>query len=58
MDLAVRGGTETVLLVEDEDAVRGLAATVHRESNGYRVIEARDGVEAEQIGRRSGDVCT
>ncbi|HEY1381123.1 MAG TPA: response regulator [Gemmataceae bacterium] len=54
LDLSVRGGTETVLLVEDEDAVRGLAAKVLA-SYGYRVIEARDGAEAEQVGRRGGD---
>jgi hypothetical protein len=51
LDLSVRGGTETILLVEDEDQVRGLARTV-LDSYGYTVIEARDGVEAEQIGRR------
>jgi two-component system cell cycle sensor histidine kinase/response regulator CckA len=55
LDMAVRGGTETILLVEDEEAVRGLAAKV-LSSNGYRVIEARDGVEAEQVARRSEDV--
>jgi nitrogen fixation negative regulator NifL len=44
----VRGGNETVLLVEDEDAVRSLARNV-LERKGYRVIEARSAVEALNI---------
>ena len=47
-------GTETILLVEDEESVRGLAAKVLA-GYGYRVIEARDGSEAEQVARREGD---
>lgn len=42
------GGTETVLLAEDEDGVRMLARLV-LEKNGYKVLEARHGVEAVRI---------
>jgi len=38
-------GRETILLVEDETAIRGLLEGVMRR-RGYRVLAARDGVEA------------
>jgi PAS domain S-box-containing protein len=41
---------ETVLLVEDEDVVRRLVRQV-LEQNGYAVLEARDGLEAVELGR-------
>jgi CheY-like chemotaxis protein len=41
-------GTETILLVEDEDLVRNLTLEVLK-SCGYRVIEARNGSEALEI---------
>ncbi len=41
----VQGGAETVLVAEDNDAVRSLARSV-LEGAGYRVLLARDGREA------------
>ncbi|MFH2053684.1 MAG: transporter substrate-binding domain-containing protein [bacterium] len=44
----VRGGAETILLAEDDQAVRNLAQTILTRS-GYRVLTAGDGEEAVQV---------
>jgi two-component system cell cycle sensor histidine kinase/response regulator CckA len=49
----VRGGTETVLLVEDEPALRAMNARVLADL-GYRVLEARSGVDALDVWERHG----
>lgn len=41
-------GHETVLLVEDEEMVRGMTRTLLQKS-GYRVLEARDGHDAVHV---------
>jgi two-component system, cell cycle sensor histidine kinase and response regulator CckA len=48
----VRVGPETVLLVEDDELVRGLTREILRQ-NGYTVLEARDVHEALRIGGQS-----
>jgi two-component system, cell cycle sensor histidine kinase and response regulator CckA len=44
-------GSETILLVEDEDGVRALARHILQDC-GYTLLEARDGPEAEQLARQ------
>lgn len=44
-------GSETILLVEDEEALRALVRKV-LESNGYKVLEARSGEDAAAVSER------
>ncbi|MBA2379839.1 MAG: response regulator, partial [Blastocatellia bacterium] len=48
----LRFGTETILLVEDEDVVRNLSREV-LQTCGYTVIEAANGVEALEVFKRT-----
>ena len=47
-------GSETILLVEDEDAVRSLTRYT-LQMQGYAVLEARDGEEALRVAERYRD---
>ena len=52
----VKGGTETILVVEDDDNVRAFLSRSLLEL-GYTVLEARDGLEGvDQVERRGGRV--
>ena len=53
-DDRVSGGSEAILLVEDEPDLRQIAR-VFLEDFGYRVLEARDVEEALRIGRNHDD---
>jgi two-component system cell cycle sensor histidine kinase/response regulator CckA len=48
--LQAKRGTETILVAEDEDAVRTLIARILR-AQGYLVIEAVNGLEAVRVAR-------
>jgi len=48
VESAAQGGSETILLVEDEDVVRGLARKI-LEQSGYHVLDARNGADALRI---------
>ena len=50
---ALRRGTETILLVEDEDQVRAVAATILRR-HGYEVVETSNGAEALAAAKKLG----
>jgi CheY-like chemotaxis protein len=50
---AADGGSETILLAEDEPQVAELAARILHDA-GYRVVIARDGDEAVAIGKALG----
>jgi len=50
----VRRGTETILVVEDEQLVRALTRRT-LERTGYRVYEAGNGAEALNVARELGD---
>ena len=50
----VAGGTETILVVEDEPAVRHLVRSLLRR-RGYTVFEAGNGIEALKIWQEHGD---
>jgi two-component system cell cycle sensor histidine kinase/response regulator CckA len=52
--LPVSAGTETVLLVEDEEVVRVLARKV-LQKKGYRVLEATNGADALLICRKASE---
>jgi two-component system cell cycle sensor histidine kinase/response regulator CckA len=50
----VSGGSDTVLVIEDEEMLRDLLKTI-LESKGYRVLMARDGEEGLLMFRRDKD---
>ncbi len=54
VETTIPGGTETVLLVDDEDDIRDLGATLIN-NFGYKVITANDGKEALEIYQREGE---
>jgi CheY-like chemotaxis protein len=46
-----RHGSETILIVEDQGAIRDLACE-YLKGSGYTILEARDGIEALQVAKQ------
>ena len=55
LESLVQGGTETILIAEDEEAIRKLATQI-LEGAGYKVIAAADGVEAVTLFEQNPDI--
>ena len=53
LDKELQGGNETILLVDDEEAIRDLGETILT-SQGYRVVSAETGEEALAVYKQSG----
>jgi two-component system cell cycle sensor histidine kinase/response regulator CckA len=53
-EIAVRGGKETILVVEDEEAVRELVCNLLA-GHGYQILQAESGTKALQVWRASKD---
>jgi len=47
-------GSETILIVEDDDALRKLACKI-LEPQGYSILEAQNGIEALKVSEEHGD---
>ncbi len=54
IESAVSGGTETLLVIDDEDAIRNTVAT-QLTSYGYKVLQGSDGTDGLEVFRRSRD---
>ena len=54
IEIEARGGKETILLVDDEEIIRNLAKDI-LESKGYKIILAKDGLEAIEIFKTGKD---
>jgi PAS domain S-box-containing protein len=54
-EIALLRGSETILLVEDEEAVRSFVASVLRRQ-GYEVLEAHNGLQAIELLRKEARV--
>lgn len=50
----IRGGNETLLVVEDEEALLAMAKVV-LEASGYRILTAQDGLEALEVYQKHRD---
>ncbi len=52
---SVPSGSETILLVEDDDSIRDLVAAYLRD-NGYRVIPAKDGADGVRLAEAEPEI--